>query len=155
VAYTGRGELVDLSGQCFATSIWTLPPNEHPRVFWMEPAQYFLLVGRRAAHTKTRLAIFASSDAREIASFEIDPSDLIPYDQHLFESIDRDRYTLLMDSSTRSVGSLLDVWHSVNFDSKCGVMQLATYRPIGMPFRENGELVCRVEERWFAIRVAV
>ena len=152
--YDDRGELIGPNGAVLVKTDWTLAEYEHPHVFWTEPAEHFLLVSRPSRRSMTRLTLFSSVDGREETSFAIDPADLLKYDHKRYEAVHRDRYSLVINSSTRSVGSLLDVWHSTRFDAKTGVMRLATYRPVGEPYLDKNELLCQVEEVWCAIQIA-
>ena len=80
--------------------------------------------------------------------------DLVPYNWEDFVEMPRDRLCLeVVDSAIGAAGSLLDIWSSVLFDQASSSLLLAVFRPVSSPYRENGELLCKVKQTWTAVEI--
>ena len=152
---SGTGALlVDQSGKWRGSATWRLASDEHPHTYWTQTGKWFFLLARESASGRVKLTFYAGEDGAPGDACDLDPRDLVPYDAEHYGDLPRGRFSLVVTSSMRSVGLLLDTWHSVQFHQPSATLYLAVYRPVSPVYRLNGEQLCNVEERWVAVELA-
>lgn len=124
---------------------------EHRFTCWLPSGDTFLVVGRTSRRAKPRAGFYQSPDGNKVKEIILDPNILAPYDIDRYQNIPRGKYSLIISSSTMSVGNLLDRWNQVFYDSENQYLYLSVYRPIGEIIEVRGIPACKVSENWFAV----
>jgi hypothetical protein len=149
-----RAALIDLEGNRQGTATWNITSFERADSHWTTDGRWFFVLARESANAKGMLTFYAGADGTVGEAHQLDPFDLVPYDAEQFADLPRQGLCLVVSSSVRSVGQLLDTWHGVQFHQPSGTLYVAVYRPISPPYRHNTEWLCKVEERWVAVELA-
>ncbi len=102
---------------------------------------------------KAQLRFFDLESAAPAESIPFHPSEVFPYDEARYKSLNRDAYGLVLSNATQCVASFMDEWSDVGCDEDTGVLHMRVYRPVGEIFMSRGHDVCRVEERWVKARL--
>lgn len=147
------GVLWDQAVNRRGTAHWSIAPHETPHTGWMRDGQLFFALARESVRSKTMLTFYRGDDGARGESLEVDPGDLAPYQAQEFAALARDTPSLVIPPGARGEGSLLDVWHSMQFDHASDTLYLGTYRPVSAVYRDVGGLQCDVEERWVAVEL--
>src|SRR5262249_42810472 len=140
--------LVDHAGQPHGAAAWRNAEFESPFADWTADGRWFFVLARESVAARPVLTFCFGEDGTPVAAVELDPAEIIPYDARPFDRLPRDAYCLVLNTSTRSVGRLLDTWSSVRFDPEASTLYLAVYRPTSAVYTDGGESLCTVEERW-------
>jgi hypothetical protein len=152
---SGTGALlVDRGGNQRGSATWRLASDESLHTYWTPTGNRFFLLARESASGRVKLTFYAGADGAAGDVCDLDPMDLVPYDAEHYADLPRGRFSLIVTSSMRSVGLLLDTWHSVQFHQPSATLYLAVYRPVSPVYRLNGEQLSNVEERWVAVELA-
>lgn len=134
-----------------AEARWRVAGSEWPTVAWLPPGERFFAVGRETERRKTQIRFYSAADGSLVAALDLDPRELVPYDEPAFAHVPRERYSLSVGPGTLAVGSLLDVWNEVRYDEHEGLLLLSVYRPTRQA-RDAG-LPCPVSERWIGVHL--
>jgi hypothetical protein len=153
ISATGAA-LMDREGTQHGAVAWKTAENGRLWGYWAKAGQWLFLLGRESSSAGTMLTFYRGEDAQFGEAHQLDPRDLIPYDAREYEAVPRGRFSLIINSGTRAVGSLLDTWHGVEFDRASDTLYLAVYRPVSAVYYEGAECLCKVEERWIAVQLA-
>ena len=154
INFTNDGVLVNQSGEQQALVQWGIREGEPPHTYWLKTGNSFFLLARQSANSKTTLTFHSGVDGTAKETHDLDPLDLVPYRSEDYIELPRDRLSLQwIDPPIQSAGSLLDTWNSVRFDRGSNTLFLAVTRPVSSPYREEGELLCKVEQRWVAVEL--
>ena len=149
-----EGVLVDQAAAQHGLVQWPIAEDETPQTGWLKAGKCFFLLAPDASAAKTRIKFYSGVDGALKETHDLDPRDLVPYNWEDYAEISRDSFTLISaDLGFRSVGSLLDTWSSVKFDRALNTLLLSVFRPVSAPYREAGELVCKVKPVWIAAEV--
>ena len=70
-------------------------------------------------------------EATPVASLNLAPSLLVPYDEERYRALPRDRDSLSADRHGWTVGAYLDRWRDATFDPESSSLQLTVARPTG------------------------
>jgi hypothetical protein len=154
LVYPDHALVFDASGSPHCAVSWPQSERHHPYVFWWPDRPVFIALCQPQDNATPELVAFSAETGAELTRMKIDPAGILPFDRQAFQLIPREKYSLQVSPSTRSVGSLLDTWHNPVFDSKSLTLYAAAYRPTAVPFEADGELRCLVEEAWAGITLA-
>ena len=144
--------MVDQTGAEQFLVQWKIEEENRPYTFWMKRGKCFFLLGRQFG--KTQLIFYNGVDGAIKESHDLDPIDIVPYNQGDYVEIPRDRFSLrVIDPPIGSVGSMLDNWNTVAFDQASSTLQLSVFRPVSTPYQLGGELVCDVKQTGVAVEL--
>ena len=154
LTFPTEGVLVDQAAKQHGVVQWGIQEHEAPHTQWMKTGKCFFLLASRAGDSRTSISFYSGVDGALHETYDLDPTDLVPYNSEEYVELSRDRLCLVSaDRGFRSVGLLLDKWSSVKFDQASNTLFLAVFRPASSPYREAGELVCKVSETWIAVEL--
>jgi hypothetical protein len=154
LTFPTEGVLVNQAGEHYALIQWAIEEGEAPNTHWLKTGKCFFLLGPRAVDSGTKITFYSGVDGALKEAHDVNPEDLVPYDSKDYVELPRDRPCLVsVDLGFRCVGSLLDTWSSVRFDQALNTLFLGVFRPVSSPYREGGELVCKVKEVWVAVEL--
>ena len=154
LTFPSEGVLVDEEGVQQALVQWETREHELPRTQWMKTGKCFFLLARRAGDPKTSIRFYSGIDGALKETHELDPIDLVPSDSDDHDELPRDRPCLVsVDFGFRAAGSLLDTWSGIRFDQASNTLSLGVFRPVSDPYREGGELLCKVKQSWVAVEL--
>ena len=154
LTFPAEGVLVDQAGTQHALVQWETQESETPHTHWMKTGRCFFLLARRAGDSRTSIRFYSGVDGTLKETHDLDPVDLVPYNREEYVELPRDRFSLVSaDVGFRAVGALLDTWSGVEFDQASNTLLLGVFRPVSSPYREAGELLCKVRQTWIAAEV--
>ena len=143
--------LLDGEGEIITTVPIKSEQTEHPFTCWLKSGDIFLVVGRSSRRAKPRASFYQSSNGKKVKEIVLDPNGIAPYDVDKYKVIPRGRYSLIVSSSTMSVGNLLDRWNQVFYDGENELLYLSVYRPTSEIIDVGGTSACKVAESWVEI----
>ena len=154
VAHNDHCLIFDSQGSHICKASWRANNRTSPYLFWWPDRPIILTLATPPHEDPPELLAFSALTGELESATNVNPAEILPFDQEAFRTIPRDGYSLLLDPATRGVGSLLYSWHSPVFDPITFTLHLATYRPTAPPSRKDEGLVCPVREAWASIRPA-
>ncbi len=92
------------------------------------------------------LRFFAAETLEPLEVVPLDPAVLVPYEQDVGTSVERDRYSLPMTSGALGVGRLLDEWSFSSMAEPGGRLLLAATRP-------SSAAPGQFEEQWVSVEI--
>lgn len=154
LTFTIDGVLVNQAGEQQALVRGGIEEGQTMHTYWMKAGKCFFILARQANNFKTTLRFYSGLDGALQETHDLDPMDLVPYNWEDFLEMPRDRLCLeVVDPATGAEGSMLDIWNSVLFDQASSSLLLAVFRPVSSPYREKGELLCKVKQTWIAVEL--
>jgi hypothetical protein len=102
------------------------------------------------------MRVYSGIDGAVLATHQLDPQDVVPYDGDAYGTISRTGYALRRGRGSFTVGDGLDRWNEVRFDRSSNRLLLSVFRPVSQPYQDRLapqlplSLICDVEERWVA-----
>jgi hypothetical protein len=153
ITHDGCVQILNKNGGDVASIPIRHPSFEYPEMFWWCDGRRIFVVNRESRKVKAKISFFDSTGGRLLGSTDFDPLELLPYDQAAYSRIERDRYSLLIGSGTRSVGYLLDTWSHLEFDIERSLLRGTVYRPDGPCEQRDGEYTCAAKERGVEITI--
>lgn len=133
-----------------------------PAIGWTPSGASFFCAGPSANGNGTSIHFYSADDGTRIATSEVDPLALVPYDVDAYAELDRDRYVLVFGPGMRGVARGLDDWRLCQYDAAANILKLAIYRPtspvkdiraLGAQGSQDTERGCTVERRWVSARL--
>jgi len=140
--------ILDTAGDHLSQIDWKTAAHELPHSGWIKSQNIFFVVGRSSERAKSRITFINAENGKIVSDELLEPEKLVPYDEGEYKSIPRGRYSLVLSTSTRSVGSLLDTWNDVIYDQEKGMIFLSVYRPTSKIYTLDSNPVCQVEKKW-------
>jgi hypothetical protein len=113
---------------------------------WTRSGDSFFYLEQYEGQQIPQLRFYARETLELLDTVLLDPSVLVPYDQDLLATTDRDRYSLPMVSGATGIGRLVDQWSHTSMVGSAGELQLAVARPSAL---SPG----RFEQRWVSVEV--
>jgi hypothetical protein len=128
------------------------PMHGYPSLNWFDKAGQFFAVETQGAG-RASLRFFDGQTGEAAGSIPCDPSELFPYDQAKYASLNRDSVALVLSGSTQCVASFLDEWSAIEFNEDTDVLRMRVYRPVGEIFEKRGQPVCTVDAHCVDLRL--
>lgn len=143
----------DRGRENFSLRNWPSIKHEIPRSFWLGDGDTFFVITRNPdAHQTEGRFLRANGELLEVQA--LDPAVLMPFDDEPFTGVDRSCQPPVINRSIKGAGSMLDTWHDIRFEQRKSLRRLATYRPVGTPYKSEGAVLCDVEESWIAMNAS-
>ncbi|MCG8617076.1 MAG: hypothetical protein MI802_12725 [Desulfobacterales bacterium] len=160
---TGKSgiELYDSSNTLIKKHPWKNVEPEDCFAFWTMHSGSFALIVQHGGETEAQIGLYNSHDGSLISQQNISPGVLLPYDKKTYEQI-RGEYDTLVGESWTASGELLDLWYDFEYIPDKTLLLLATYRPVGEPYKDPdddelfskyGKLICRAQQEWVAVKL--
>lgn len=121
------------------------PTNVHV-CGWTPSGDSFFYLEQSEDQRVPLLRFFARETLEPLDDVPLDPAVLLPYDQDIGTSVDRDTYSLPMISGSVGVGRLLDEWSYSSVADRDGRLFLAATRP-------SPSSPAHFEERWVSVEI--
>ena len=145
--------ILDKEGNILKRIDWKSAEFELPHTGWMSSGRSFFIIGRTSKRAKPRITFINAENGTKVSSELLDPVKFVPYSDDEYKSISRGRYSLVLSSSTRAIGYLLDTWNDVVYDQEKSTIFLSVYRPASKVYELDGYPVCEAEKKWVSLKM--